>query len=326
MDSSISRRGSLRVVVVADDKAVGEVASRFVATRVRRHPSLALALPTGKTPRTMYRALVKAYRGGAVDFSRAHVFNLDEVCGLSPLDPASYAAYLRREFLSRTNIQPRRVRLLNGLAPDPNAECRRHEASIRSVGGLDLAVLGIGRNGHIAFNEPGSPLNSRTRMVELTPETIADNNFGRVLGVDGLGIRQAGSVRGAALSLQSQNQRADVPPSSPLRREPICQDCSNKRVDSRLSGDDGCVCALTIGIETILEAHEVILLASGIRKAGILARALRGPVTAAVPASALQRHPRVTAILDREAARELDLDEKPRRRQERGVRRCTKTS
>lgn len=232
-------------MVLGSGAAVGQLAARLVVARLAGNPRMAIALPTGKTPLPMYRALVDFCRKGSVDFSQAHFFNLDELLGLPRTHPASYAAYLRREFFSKVNASPSHTHLLNGSTQHPLLECIRHERTIIRVGGLGLAVLGIGRNGHIAFNEPGSPIYSRTRVVRLAPETIEDNHF-------------------------APNTYA-----------------------------------LTMGIGTILQAREIILLASGPRKAQIVARALREAPTFAVPASALQLHPNVTVILDREAAREL---------------------
>ena len=260
MDERAIRIGNLDVHLVSDAAGVGELAARLVVARVAANPRLTLALPTGKTPLPMYRALVKWYGKGMVDLSRTRFFNLDELLGLSRAHPASYAAYLRREFLMRVNASPRRTHLLNGAARYPLRECVRCERRIVWAGGLDLAILGIGRNGHIAFNEPGSPFDSHTRVVRLTPQTVSDNGFYEY-------------------------------------RDELAQPYS----------DAPAVYALTMGIGTILRAREIILLASGLRKAGIVARALQERPTTSVPASALQLHPRVSVILDREAAREMGL-------------------
>ncbi len=328
MDRRVFRIGNLRVVVVEGEGAAGELAAQFVATRLAGNPGLALALPTGKTPLPMYRALVGLYRAGQTDFAGARIFVLDDVTVISPAHPASYAAYFRRELLSRVNASARHTRLLDGLAADSGQECRMYESAIRSVGGLGLAILGIGRNGHIAFNEPGSPLRSRTRLVELTPETIKDNNFGVLLGSyswQGVQTVIPGQQGPNQVPRTQRAQRYPTTPLSSLRslwlnrtseRQPRDSSGSNARdgealaqgTRSKTTEEDPRLCALTMGVGTILEAREVILLASGIRKAGVVARALQGPVTPDLPASALQLHTHVTAILDREAAKEMDLE------------------
>lgn len=181
----------------------------------------------------------------------ARLFNLDEYIGLGPADSTSFAAFLDRHLLGGLNLPAGQVRLLNGLAPDPQAECEKHEEAIAAAGGLDPVILGLGANGHIGFNEPGSPLDSRTRPVRLAEET-----------------RQANARHFPAL--------APVPEQ-----------------------------AITMGIGTILEARQILLLASGPAKAEPLVRMLSFPLTPEFPASALRLHPRVQVLIDGEAARLL---------------------
>jgi glucosamine-6-phosphate deaminase len=186
-----------------------------------------------------------------LDFSRCHTFNLDEYVGLSPDDPNSYHYYMKQHLFRNVNIDSNKTHLPNGLAKDPDAECRDYEALIQKAGGIDLQLLGIGRAGHIAFNEPLSSLKSRTRIKALTPATLEQN--GRFFsGAD------------------------KVPPR-----------------------------ALTMGVGTILESRRCVLLALGKEKAEVVAKAIEGPITSMITATALQMHPRCAVVLDEAAASKL---------------------
>lgn len=160
---------SPRVLVLdtAEDVA-RHVAGRFLD--LLRRPCV-LGLATGDTTLPIYAGLVEAHRANGVSFRHATTFNLDEYAGLSRGHPASFARFMREALLSHVDIDPGRVHLLDGAAPDPTAEAERYERAIRAAGGIDLQLLGIGANGHIGFNEPGSALNSRTRCVTLEPST-----------------------------------------------------------------------------------------------------------------------------------------------------------
>jgi glucosamine-6-phosphate deaminase len=166
-----------RLIVLEDEDAVGTAAAEEIAGQVRRKPESALLLPTGRTPLTMYRHLVSLVLAADLDLGQARVFNLDEFWGLPLRHPGSYRSYLRRTLLDQVPIPPSHVHLLDSAAQDPAAEGLRYEEAIRSVGGIDLAVLGIGVNGHIAFNEPGSDFASQTRLVSLQEETLAGNAY-----------------------------------------------------------------------------------------------------------------------------------------------------
>ncbi len=157
------------LIVVEDGEKVAKKAAEHMRDQLKAKPESVLALPTGRTPLGMYGELVRMCERGEVDFSPTTVFDLDEFYSLPPEHPASFASYLNTHFLERVPLG--RVVLLNGIAPDPEAECARVEEEIRRIGGVDLAILGIGRNGHIAFNEPGSRVDSRTRLVALTDST-----------------------------------------------------------------------------------------------------------------------------------------------------------
>jgi glucosamine-6-phosphate deaminase len=162
----------MRVLVAPDVPTLALEAATFVAQVVASHPTAVLALPTGRTPIGLYRELVRMHRDENLDFSRAQVFNLDEYRGISPTDPRSFDAYLRHHFLSHVNVLPENVHLLSSTADD--TACKRYESDIKAAGGIDLLIAGVGTNGHIAFNEPGAALDSRTRIVKLADSTLAN--------------------------------------------------------------------------------------------------------------------------------------------------------
>jgi glucosamine-6-phosphate deaminase len=226
------------------------VAADIVAARIRTKPDAVLLMPTGTTPLGMYGRLVGLHAEEGLSFARATFFNLDEYLGLAPDHPASYHVYMEENFYELVDADPVRVHVPDGSAPDPETECERYEATIREAGGVDLAVLGIGRNGHIGFNEPGASFGSRTRVVRLAESTRRVN----------------------------------------------AADFEGNRAPER---------AITVGMATVFEAREVLLLASGANKAGAVAAAVEGEISESVPASMLRRHPNATFLLDGEAASSL---------------------
>jgi glucosamine-6-phosphate deaminase len=159
----------MRVIVEPHMAALSVAAARFVAEILSTNPATVLALPTGRTPLGMYRELTRMYADGSIDFSRTRVFNLDEYLDLPQTDERSFNHYLHKNFLSLVNIPKVNIALLLSTA-DSDA-CEAHEHAIATVGGIDLLIAGVGTNGHIAFNEPGSALDSRTRIVELAVPT-----------------------------------------------------------------------------------------------------------------------------------------------------------
>ncbi|QYJ15006.1 Glucosamine-6-phosphate deaminase 1 [Rubrobacter xylanophilus DSM 9941] len=161
----------MKVRVLHDYEALSLAAAGEVAAAVRERSDAVLLLPTGSTPLGMYRRLVEMHRRAGLSFSRTTFFNLDEYLGLPPDHPASYRTYMLKNLYSLIDADPDRIHFPDGTAPDPEVECERYEAAIRRCGGADLCVLGIGRNGHIGFNEPGAPFNSRTRVVRLAEST-----------------------------------------------------------------------------------------------------------------------------------------------------------
>jgi glucosamine-6-phosphate deaminase len=162
-----------KLVVMTDAAAVGHAAADVVAETVRRVPEATIAVPTGSTPLPMFDELIGRVRRGELDLSRIHIFCLDEYVGVSHVEPNSLTGWLERVFLNPAGIPPAHVHALPSTDPDLETAPRRYEQTLAAHGGLELAVLGLGGNGHIAYNEPGSPADSRTRVVTLTPESVA---------------------------------------------------------------------------------------------------------------------------------------------------------
>jgi glucosamine-6-phosphate deaminase len=248
------------LVLKSNSEELGREAARVVANAVRRNPGLRLGLATGSTMLGMYQELVRLHRDEKLDLSRVVTFNLDEYLGLSSNHPQSFHHFMRQSFFAHVNVDPSNIHIPDGdIKGNYQQYCASYEEGIRNAGGIDLQVLGIGRNGHIGFNEPTSSLGSRTRLKVLSEETIHDNRkfFG---------------------------SEVEIPQ-----------------------------CAITMGIGTILESKRILLLASGSPKAAAIAKAIEGPLTASVTASALQLHSDVTFIVDREAGAELKQQEYYRR-------------
>ncbi|MCR4391454.1 MAG: glucosamine-6-phosphate deaminase [Candidatus Acetothermia bacterium] len=160
-----------QLIVRRSYEELSEEAARIVARQLLLKPDSVLGLPTGDTPEGMYRVLVQLHRNGFLDFSKATAFNLDEYLGIPPDHPQSFSAYMRRHLWNHVNLAKDKVHIPASLPEDPKAECLRYEELIRKSGGIDLAVLGIGENGHIAFNEPGTPWERLTHVATLSLET-----------------------------------------------------------------------------------------------------------------------------------------------------------
>ena len=244
-------KAALHTRVLPDYETMSAVAADVVASKLRERPDAVFMIPTGTTPLGMYRELVREHEEEGLSFARATFFNLDEYLGLPPDHPASYHVYMQENFYGRVDIEPERIHVPDGFVADPEAECERYEREIRAAGGVDLCVLGIGRNGHIGFNEPGASFDSRTRVVRLAETTRRVN----------------------------------------------ATDFEGDRAPER---------AISVGMRTISDSREVLLLASGANKAQAVAAAVRGEVSEEVPASTLRRHPNVSFLLDHEAASALE--------------------
>lgn len=167
----------MEVIISKDAPSSSTLAAAHIARVIREKPDAVLGLATGSTPLPLYKELIRLHREEGLDFSNVRTFNLDEYLGLAPEHPASYHHFMWENFFSRVNIQATQVHIPSGLisGPEVPAYCSRYEEEIRSAGGIDVQILGIGSDGHIGFNEPGSSLASRTRIKTLTQRTRADN-------------------------------------------------------------------------------------------------------------------------------------------------------
>lgn len=241
----------VKVSVAKDYGEMSKRAARLIADSIRDKPNIVLGLASGGTPVGCYRELIRMHREEGLDFSKVTSFNLDEYIGLAPTHPQSYRYFMDENLFRHVNIKMKNTHVPDGLSDDHEKTCNEFEEAIKKAGGIDLQLLGIGSDGHIAFNEPGSPFNSRTTVVSLSERTRKDN----------------------ARFFKSIDE---VP------RQ-----------------------AVSMGMETIMEAREIILLASGEGKADAVAKSIEGPVTTEVPASVLQRHPNCTFITDEASASKL---------------------
>jgi len=238
----------MEVIIVPAAQDVGMAAARLISRLVAGKPGAVLGLATGASVKPVYAELVRA----KVDLSSVTTFNLDEYVGLDPSHAASFRAYMETHFLGPLNVERGRAHFPPTQGDDLAGLCEQFERDIRAAGGIDLQLLGIGRDGHLGFNEPSSSLASRTRIKTLTAATREANRAG-------------------------------------------------------FGGDEVPLHVVTMGIGTILEARHCLLVADGSAKAEAVARMVEGPVTAMVPASALQLHPRATVIVDELAAARLSL-------------------
>jgi len=241
----------LNLVVVKDYAAMSLAAADIVAQTVTDKSGTAISVPTGSTPVGMFEELIARVERGVLSFDQTQLFCLDEYVGVTEDDPNSLTGWLKKTFLTKSRIPAKNVHTLPSTAPDLLAAAASYEADIVAAGGLELAVLGLGGNGHIAYNEPGSAGDSRTRVLNLTPESIE---------------QARGYFEGR-----------DVPTK-----------------------------AISVGVGTLLEARNIVLIVSGASKASILKASLQGPQTADIPASFLQRaFEKVTVIADEASARLL---------------------
>lgn len=251
------------VLIRSNYEEMSICAARIIAALVREKPNAVLGLATGSTPIGTYRELVRMHREEGLDFSGVTTFNLDEYLGIGKdlskpyAEDQSYARFMWEELFRGIEPPLEQTHVPDGLTENPEAFCAWYEDAIQQAGGIDLQLLGIGRDGHWGFNEPGTSLASRTQVVALTKQTLADN--------------------WESFYCKAGCKREDMPHF-----------------------------AITMGIGTILEARHVLMLASGSKKADIVARALEGPITSQVTASAIQLHPgTATVILDEAAAAKL---------------------
>lgn len=161
----------MRVIRAETEAAFAHQAADLLTAHLQENARSVLALPAGATPIALYKELVRRAMRAPSCLAQAQIFNLDEYCGVHPQDPASFSAFLHRQLIEPLGIDARQVRLLDGGARDFAVECADYERALGAAGGIDLCVLGLGENGHIAFNEPGTPWNLRTHVTALSRRT-----------------------------------------------------------------------------------------------------------------------------------------------------------
>lgn len=249
----------MRLIIQPNYDLLSQWAANYVVSKIKAANPTAekpfvLGLPTGSSPMGMYKALIKHYQEKRVSFQHIVTFNMDEYVGLPKDHPQSYHTFMWSNFFSHIDINPANVNMLNGNASDLEAECAAYEAKMKAVGGVDLFLGGIGADGHIAFNEPGSSLSSRTRIKTLTQDTIIAN------------------------SRFFDNDVNKVPKTS-----------------------------VTVGVGTILDAKEVLIMVNGHNKARALAQVVEGSINQMWTITALQLHPKGIIVCDEIATYELKV-------------------
>jgi glucosamine-6-phosphate deaminase len=236
----------MRIYIEENYNALSEKASEIIADFIKEKPICVLGLATGSTPIKTYDLLGKLCKAGKISFKNVTTFNLDEYLGLSKLNSQSYHFFMEKNLFSKIDIDRKNI-----FFPTDLKDYKKYDEKIREKGGIDLQILGIGSNGHIGFNEPGSKFSSKTRAVLLAESTIKDNS-------------------------RFFKNKKDVPKK-----------------------------AVTMGISTIMGAKKIILLANGANKQEAVLNALYSPVSRKNPASILQEHKGLIAVLDKEAAVKL---------------------
>lgn len=249
----------MRVIIEPDYDKMSQWAADYVARRITEYQPteerpFKLGCPTGSSPLGMYRHLVKKYKAGELSFKNVVTFNMDEYVNLDVNHPESYHTFMWSNFFSHIDIKQENVHILNGNAPDLLKECQDYERAIEKAGGIDLFLGGVGPDGHLAFNEPGSSLTSRTRIKTLATDTIIANS--RFFDGD-------------------------------LSKVPTQ--------------------ALTVGIGTVMDAKEVLLVCNGHHKARALKHIIDGDVSHKWTASMLQMHPKAIVVCDEAACDELTV-------------------
>jgi len=166
---------NMKIIVIKNYQELSKKAAKIVIKAMKKKPNIVLGLATGSTPLGLYQKLIEAYKKNEIDFSKVTTFNLDEYYGLDSNHPQSYNRFMWENLFDRVNIKPENVHIPSGKSKNIKTYCRFYEAKIKKAGGIDLQILGIGRDGHIGFNELSFPLDSRTRLVKLAGTTIKDN-------------------------------------------------------------------------------------------------------------------------------------------------------
>jgi len=247
----------MRIIINPGKQEVGEWAANYIIKKINNYKPTAekpfvLGLPTGSTPILTYKELVRRHKNGEISFQNVVTFNMDEYVGLDENHPQSYHAFMHQHLFDHVDIPVENVNILNGNAPDLEEECQRYEEKIKSYGGIDLFLGGIGPDGHIAFNEPGSSLVSRTRIKTLCYDTILAN--ARFFDGD-------------------------------ITKVPTT--------------------ALTVGVGTVMDAREVMLVITGYNKARALREVVEGGINHMWTVSMLQMHEHCILVCDEDATLEL---------------------
>jgi glucosamine-6-phosphate deaminase len=249
----------MRLIIKDDPEAASQYTADYIIERINAFDPtpdkpFVLGLPTGSSPVLIYHRLVQRHKAGDISFRNVVTFNMDEYVGIPRDHPESYHSFMYKHFFSHVDVKPSNINILNGNAADLEHECRAYEDKIARVGGIELFLGGIGPDGHIAFNEPGSSLKSRTRVKTLAYDTILANS--RFFG----------------------NDLAQVP---------------------RM--------ALTVGVQTVLDAREVVIIITGAHKALALQKCIEGGVNHMWTLSSLQAHPHALLAVDEDATLELQV-------------------
>ncbi|MDP4204889.1 MAG: glucosamine-6-phosphate deaminase [Bacteroidota bacterium] len=249
----------MRLIIQSNYEQISKWTANYIARKIidfnpTPEKPFVLGLPTGSTPLGTYGNLIELCKQGKVSFKNVVTFNMDEYVGIPRNHEQSYYSFMWNNFFSKLDIQEKNVNILNGNAPDLEAECAAYEAKIKSYGGIKLFLGGIGPDGHIAFNEPGSSLSSRTRDKDLTYDTIVAN------------------------SRFFNNDVNQVPKK-----------------------------ALTVGVATVLDSDEVLIIVNGHNKARALQHAVEEGINHMWTISALQMHPKGIIVCDEEATGELKV-------------------
>ena len=249
----------MRLIIQPDYSGISTWVADYIAGKINQFSPTAerpfvLGLPTGSTPIGVYKKLIGLYEAGKVSFRHVVTFNMDEYVGITKSHTQSYYSFMWDNFFAHIDILPENANILNGNAPDLEVECEAYEAKIKAIGGIHLFLGGIGADGHIAFNEPGSSLQSRTRMKTLTQDTIIAN------------------------SRFFNNDVNQVPKT-----------------------------ALTVGVGTVMDANEVLIIVNGYNKAQALRQAVEGSVNHLWTITALQLHPKGIIVCDESATTELKV-------------------
>lgn len=247
----------MRLIIQDNYELASEWSANYIARKIQlanptKEKPFVLGLPTGSSPLGIYKELIRIHQAGKLSFQHVITFNMDEYVGIPKDHPQSYHTFMWENFFNQVDVQEKNVNILDGNATDVKAECKAYEDKIKAVGGIDLFLGGIGPDGHIAFNEPGSSLTSRTRDKELNYDTIVAN------------------------SRFFDNDVNKVPK-----------------------------LALTVGVATVMDSREVLVIVNGIGKARALKHAIEEGINHMWTISALQMHPKGMIVCDEQATYEL---------------------